>query len=109
MEEINVDRNIPNGFQIFAADFSFIENTKGNKQLLFLYVSNLISKLLISPMKDTQIASELEVSLPQTKAWLNRLVAEDKIIKTNKGGSYTNAPQSIPFGHGLADPKLSVR
>ena len=76
---------------------------------LFLYVSNLISKLLISPMIDTQIASELEVSLPQTKAWLNRLVAEDKIIKSNKGGSYTNAPQSIPFGHGLADPKLSVR
>jgi hypothetical protein len=76
---------------------------------LFLYVSKLISKLLISPMIDTQIASELEVSLPQTKAWLNRLVAEDKIIKSNKGGSYTNAPQSIPFGHGLADPKLSVR
>ena len=76
---------------------------------LFLYVSNLISKLLISPMKDTQIASELEVSLPQTKAWLNRLVAEDKIIKTNKGGSYTNAPQSIPFGHGLDDSKSSVR
>ena len=76
---------------------------------LFLYVSKLISKLLISPMIDTQIASELEVSLPQTKAWLNRLVAEDKIIKSNKGGSYTNAPQSIPFGHGLADSKLSVR
>jgi len=76
---------------------------------LFLYVSNLISKLLISPMIDTQIASELEVSLPQTKAWLNRLVAEDKIIKSNKGGSYTNAPQSIPFGHGLDDSKSSVR
>ena len=76
---------------------------------LFLYVSKLISKLLISPMIDTQIASELEVSLPQTKAWLNRLVAEDKIIKTNKEGSYTNAPQSIPFGHGLDDSKSSVR
>jgi DNA processing protein len=76
---------------------------------LFLYVSNLISKLLISPMKDTQIASELEVSLPQTKAWLNRLVAEDKIIKINKGGSYTNAPQSIPFGNGLSDSEISVR
>ena len=76
---------------------------------LFLYVSNLISKLLISPMKDTQIASELEVSLPQTKAWLNRLVAEDKIIKTNNEGSYTNAPQSIPFGNGLDDSKSSVR
>lgn len=76
---------------------------------LFLYVSNLISKLLISPMKDTQIASELEVSLPQTKAWLNRLVAEDKIIKINKEGSYTNAPQSIPFGNGLDDSKSSVR
>jgi len=76
---------------------------------LFLYVSNLISKLLISPMIDTQIASELEVSLPQTKAWLNRLVAEDKIIKSNKGGSYTNATQSIPFGNGLDDSKSSVR
>ncbi|RLS23611.1 MAG: DNA-processing protein DprA [Planctomycetota bacterium] len=76
---------------------------------LFLYVSNLISKLLISPMKDTQIASELEVSLPQTKAWLNRLVAEDKIIKTNKEGSYTNSTQSIPFGNGLDDSKSSVR
>jgi len=76
---------------------------------LFLYVSKLISKLLISPMIDTQIASELEVSLPQTKAWLNRLVAEDKIIKTNKGGSYTNAPQGIPFGNGLDDSKSSVR
>ena len=76
---------------------------------LFLYVSKLISKLLILPMKDTQIASELEVSLPQTKAWLNRLVAEDKIIKINKGGSYTNAPQSIPFGNGLSDSEISVR
>jgi len=35
MKEIKVDRNVQNGFQIFAADFSFIENTKGNKQLLF--------------------------------------------------------------------------
>lgn len=76
---------------------------------LFLCVSNLISKLLISPMKDTQIASELDVSLPQTKAWLNRLVAEDKIIKSNKGGGYTNAPQSIPFGQGIADTSLQLK
>ena len=70
---------------------------------LFLNVSNIICKLLISPMKDTQIASELQVLLPQAKAWLNRLVAEDKIIKSNKGGSYSNAPQSFPFGQGIAN------
>lgn len=68
---------------------------------LFSYVSNLICELLIIPKKERQIADELQVSLLQVKAWLNRLVSEGKIEKNKKGGNYIIMPKNLPFTNNL--------
>lgn len=69
---------------------------------LFSNISNLICELLITPMKERQIADELQVLLPQVKAWLIRLVSEGKIEKIKKGGNYIIMPKTLPFTKDIA-------
>jgi DNA processing protein len=44
--------------------------------------------LLKTPMKDAEVAAALDVSTPQAKAWLQRLVDERVLEKRKKPASY---------------------
>ena len=57
-------------------------------ELLFSAVRASIQKLLASPMKDTEVATALDVSIAQAKAWLQRLVEEDVLEKQKKPAGY---------------------
>ncbi|MET0329866.1 MAG: DNA-processing protein DprA [Dyella sp.] len=47
-----------------------------------------IQMLLITPMKDAEVAAALEVTTAQAKAWLQRLVEEDVLEKQKKTAGY---------------------
>jgi predicted Rossmann fold nucleotide-binding protein DprA/Smf involved in DNA uptake len=51
---------------------------------LFAAVRGVIPPLLKSPMKDAEVATALDVSTPQAKAWLQRLVDEGLVQKVNR-------------------------
>lgn len=55
---------------------------------LFAAVRSVIRSLLVSPMKDAEVAAALEVSNAQAKAWLQRLVDEGVIEKQKKPAGY---------------------
>jgi len=55
---------------------------------LFAAVRGVIQLLLKSPMKDAEVAVELNVSTAQAKAWLQRLVAEGVLEKQKKPAAY---------------------
>lgn len=57
-------------------------------QLVFAAVREAMLQLLSSPMKDAEIAAALEVSGPQAKAWLQRLVEEGVVEKRKKPAGY---------------------
>lgn len=54
-------------------------------EVLFSAVRAAIQKLLSVPMKDAEVATALDVSNAQTKAWLQRLVDEGVIEKQKTG------------------------
>lgn len=56
--------------------------------ILFTTVRSLLQSMLKSPMKDTEIASTLDISKPQAKAWLQRLLDEGLIEKREKPSAY---------------------
>lgn len=51
-------------------------------------VREVIQRLLVTPMKDTEVASALDVSNAQAKAWLQRLVDEGLLEKQKKPTGY---------------------
>lgn len=55
---------------------------------LFAAVRESIKMLLITPMKDAEVASALEITTVQAKAWLQRLVEEDVLEKQKKPAGY---------------------
>jgi DNA processing protein len=55
---------------------------------LFTNVRDLLRRLLTSPMSDTDIAAELQVSKPQAKVWLQRLVDEGVLDRQKKPAGY---------------------
>jgi len=57
---------------------------------LFEFAANLILSLLNTPLKDSEIAQVLNISLAQTKLWLGRLVEEKRIEKKNKPVTYVS-------------------
>lgn len=57
-------------------------------ETLFAAVRSAIKLLLKSPMKDAEVASALNVSTAQAKAWLQRLVDEGVIEKQKKPAGY---------------------
>lgn len=64
------------------------QTSKNPGEALFDLVRELINKILITPKKDTEIASELEISNTQAKEWLKRLVSEGVLEKQKKTASY---------------------
>ena len=57
-------------------------------EVLFSTVRKAIQHLLITPMKDAEVAAALDVSSAQAKAWLNRLVDEGVLEKRKKPAGY---------------------
>ncbi|MFW1763688.1 DNA-processing protein DprA [Acinetobacter calcoaceticus] len=55
---------------------------------LFEFAANIILSLLNTPLKDSEIAQVLNISLAQTKLWLSRLVEEKRIEKKSKPVTY---------------------
>ena len=55
---------------------------------LFAAVRSVLQQLLKTPMKDAEVATALDVSTAQAKAWLQRLVDEDVIEKQKKPAGY---------------------
>jgi len=55
---------------------------------LFEFAANIILSLLTTPLKDSEIAQVLNISLAQTKLWLSRLVEEKRIEKKSKPVTY---------------------
>jgi predicted Rossmann fold nucleotide-binding protein DprA/Smf involved in DNA uptake len=57
-------------------------------EILFATVRQLIQPLLQSPMKEADLASALQVSTLQIRAWLLRLIDEDLVTKQKKPMGY---------------------
>lgn len=55
---------------------------------LFEFSAKIILSLLDTPLKDSEIAQVLNISLAQTKLWLSRLVEEERIEKRTKPVTY---------------------
>jgi DNA processing protein len=55
---------------------------------LFTTVREVIQRLLKAPMKDPEVATALDVSNAQAKAWLQRLVDEGVVEKQKKPAGY---------------------
>jgi len=62
---------------------------------LFSVVRQEITSLLKAPMKDAEVATALEVSTAQAKAWLQRLVEEGVIEKQKKPAGYILKQSSL--------------
>ena len=57
-------------------------------EALFEAVRELLRHLLATPMKDSEVATALDVSTAQAKVWLQRLVEEGAIEKQKKPAGY---------------------
>jgi predicted Rossmann fold nucleotide-binding protein DprA/Smf involved in DNA uptake len=57
-------------------------------EVVFSAVRNAIQQLLSAPMKDAEVATALDVSHAQAKAWLQRLVDDGVIEKQKKPAGY---------------------
>jgi DNA processing protein len=57
-------------------------------EILFSTAREVIQRLLKSPMKESELASALQVSTSQVRAWLLRLIDEDVVTKQRKPVAY---------------------
>jgi len=64
-------------------------------EVLFTAVRNILKQLLTTPMKDSDIAAKLQISISQTKEWLQRLVNEDVLEKQKKPVCYVVKRSSL--------------
>jgi predicted Rossmann fold nucleotide-binding protein DprA/Smf involved in DNA uptake len=65
-------------------------------QKLFATVRAVIKELLMSkPMKEEEVAAKLDLSRPQARAWLQRLVAEGVLEKRKKPAVYIVKQESL--------------
>ncbi len=62
---------------------------------LFAAARDVLKQLLKTPMKDADVAAALQVSAPQTKAWLQRLVDEGVLEKQKKPAGYIVKQSSL--------------
>lgn len=64
-------------------------------EVVFSAVRTAIQQLLSAPMKDTEVATALDVSNAQAKAWLQRLVDVGVIEKQKKPAGYVLKPKRL--------------
>ncbi|TVR62040.1 MAG: DNA-processing protein DprA [Candidatus Competibacteraceae bacterium] len=65
---------------------------------LFAAVREVLQQLLKVPMKETEVAAELEVSNAQAKAWLRRLAEEGSLENLGKPVRYVVRSQESLYG-----------
>lgn len=86
----------PTSQESMAAAITAATNTEPSPaDTLFLAVSNVIQHLLKAPMKDAEIATALDVSNAQAKAWLQRLLEDGVIEKQRKPAGYVVKPERL--------------
>jgi predicted Rossmann fold nucleotide-binding protein DprA/Smf involved in DNA uptake len=73
--------------------------------ILFSTVREAMQRLLTTPMKEDEVATALEVSNTQTKAWLQRLVVEGVLEKLGKPVRYVVRLQASLLSNGVRKPK----
>jgi len=64
-------------------------------ETLFDAVRDVIQQLLVTPMKESEIAAALNVSPAQARAWLQNLVTEGALEKTRKPAGYVTKQCSL--------------
>jgi predicted Rossmann fold nucleotide-binding protein DprA/Smf involved in DNA uptake len=74
---------------------SIVTSVTTPADILFAAVRGIIQLMLKTPMKDVDVATALEVSSAQAKAWLQRLVDEGVIEKQNKPARYVVKQSSL--------------
>ena len=62
--------------------------TNGAADALYATVRELLLDLLVDPMKDAEVAEELQISAVQARTWLQRLVDEGVVEKKKKPSGY---------------------
>ena len=72
-----------------------VETTSSPADTLFVAVHDLMLLLLKAPMKDTEVASVLDISNAQARAWLLRLLDEGVIEKQKKPAGYIVKQSSL--------------
>ncbi|QII38251.1 DNA-processing protein DprA [Rouxiella badensis] len=55
---------------------------------LFIEAKKIIEQLLVKPMKDDEVATALNITQPQARKWLERLVGSDTLKKDEETGYY---------------------
>jgi DNA processing protein len=63
---------------------------------LYAAAREAIQRLLITPMKDAEVAAALDVSNAQAKAWLQRSLAEGVLEKQKKPVGYIVKQKRLP-------------
>jgi DNA processing protein len=76
-------------------------------ETLFALVRDALLQLLKVPMKDTEIATALELTLVQTKVWLLRLVDDGSLEKLNRPTRYVRSSQANLLRDGAADNHMT--
>ena len=64
-------------------------------EALFSTVREVLKRSLTVPTKDAEVAEMLNVSAPQAKAWLQRLVEEGVIEKQKKPAGYVTKHNAL--------------
>jgi len=92
-----VDREHEAGY---AGDTAVKQSDVTPADALFAAVREVLPRLLTTPMSDADIAVALDVSTPQAKAWLQRLVDDGKLEKLSKPVRYVVKAQTslLDFG-----------
>ena len=62
---------------------------------LFGKVRELMLQLVAAPQKEADVATELNITTSQAKAWLQRLVDEGSVVKHNRPVSYVIKPTEL--------------
>lgn len=83
----------PDAKGALAGESLQIESTPA--ETLFAAVREVLQLLLKTPTKDTEVAVALDVSIAQTKAWLQKLLDEGFIEKQKKPAGYVIKQSSL--------------
>lgn len=78
-----------------TADTVMATKTSSPSEILFAEVRKLLTQLLRCPMKEVEVAAELQVSNAQAKEWLRRLLEEGIVEKRSKPVSYVIKQASL--------------
>lgn len=74
---------------------SVAQPTLNPADTLFAAVRDVLQQQLKTPMKDAEVAAALQVSAPQAKTWLQRLVDEGVLEKQKKPAGYIVKQSSL--------------